>query len=98
MQLGVGGGTGFVVGYGLRKIASVAVKVVAVVVTLLTLPLVALQYMGIIKVNYDALTSLAQSIFSQVAEFAMSVAPKLLEALPITGSFGLGLLAGALKK
>jgi uncharacterized membrane protein (Fun14 family) len=97
-QVGVGGASGFLVGYGIRKIAGITLKVGAVALTLFTIPLIGLEALGVMKVDYEALAALFENSLTRVAEFAASVTPSLLRMFPVTGSFGLGIVAGAMRK
>jgi uncharacterized membrane protein (Fun14 family) len=50
-----GGVTGFLIGYGVRQVAAIALKIVAIGTALLMIPLVWLSSMGILKVEFAAL-------------------------------------------
>lgn len=96
------------VGYGLKKVAlfllSIALKIVAGVAGLFVLGLMGLEALGVIKVDYAALARLFEQVAAQIAAAVMWVVPvvtnaipTILQFLPITGSFGVGLVAGTLK-
>jgi uncharacterized membrane protein (Fun14 family) len=92
-----GGTIGFLVGYGLRKIVGIMLKVAAVAVALFTIPLAALAALGIVQVDFAALTRLLEEVFTRLAEFAISLFPSMMQMLPVSGGFGLGLVAGLMK-
>jgi len=96
-EVTAGGTIGFLVGYGLRKIVGVMLKVAAVAVALFTIPLMALAALGIVQVDSAALTRLLEELFSRLAQFAISLSPRMMQMFPVSGSFGLGLVAGVMK-
>jgi uncharacterized membrane protein (Fun14 family) len=92
-----GGTTGFLVGYGLRKIVGIMLKVAAVAVALFTIPLAALAVLGIVQVDFAALTRLLEKLFTVLAEFVISLLPSMMRMFPATGGFALGFVTGAMK-
>jgi len=91
------GTIGFLVGYGLRKTVGIMLKVAAVAVALFTIPLMALAALGIVQVDFAALTRLLESLFTRLAQFAVSLSPSMMQMFPATGGFALGLVAGVVK-
>jgi len=96
------------VGYGLKKAAlfllSIALKIGAVLAGLFVLGLMSLEALGIIKVDYAALARFLEQVAAQIAAAVMwlmpvvtNAIPTVLRLLPMTGSFGVGLVAGSLK-
>ena len=92
-QLGVGGITGFIVGYAIKKI----VKILAIIAGIFFLVLIYLGHMGIINVNYDKLTQLLEGLKGTVGGASQWLVP-IIANLPFAGSFlfgvGLGLKKG----
>jgi uncharacterized membrane protein (Fun14 family) len=91
------GTIGFLVGYGLRKIVGIMLKVTAVAVALFTIPLVPLAALGIVQVDFAALARLLEKLFTSLAEFVISLLPSMMRMFPVTGGFALGLVAGVMK-
>ena len=92
-----GGTIGFLVGYGLRKVASVVLKVTGVAVALFMIPLMALASLGVVQVDLTALARLLESLFTRLAQFALAVSPTMIRIFPASGGFALGLVVGAMK-
>ncbi len=61
--------TGFFVGYGLRKVISIAFKVVAVIVALFTLGLMALAGLHVVKVDFAVFAALVDKLFLRMIGF-----------------------------
>ncbi len=96
-QIGFGGTFGFLLGYGLKKVATILLKIAALIAGLFMLGLTWLASIGIISVNFNVFTSTMESgmvgVFAAVANALIWVA----SILPIGGSFGLGFYLGAKK-
>ncbi len=89
-QLGLGGTSGFIVGYAIKKM----LKLVAVIAGIFFLILMYLGNTGIINVNYDKLTQGLEGAVFGASQLLVSI----IANLPIAGSFlvgaGLGLKKG----
>ena len=96
-EVTAGGTIGFLVGYGLRKIVGIMVKVTAVAVALFTIPLIALASVGVVQVDFAALTGLLEELFSRLAQLAIAISPSMMRMFPASGSFALGLVVGVMK-
>ena len=96
-QIGFGGTFGFLLGYGLKKIATVVFKIVALVSALFMLALTWLASIGIVTVNYNAITATAGSSFAGAMAGLVSSMGYLGQMFPIGGSFGIGFYIGARK-
>jgi uncharacterized membrane protein (Fun14 family) len=96
-QIGLGGTVGFLLGYGLKKVAAVLLKIMALVSALFMLGLTWLASIGVITVNLNAFTnSLSHSFTGAMAALVSSFA-SLAQVFPIGGSFGVGFYIGAKK-
>lgn len=96
-QIGLGGTMGFLLGYGLKKVAAVILKIMALVSALFMLGLTWLASIGVISVNFNAFTSTINNSFTgAMAAFASALA-FVAQLTPIGGSFGLGFYIGAKK-
>jgi uncharacterized membrane protein (Fun14 family) len=93
-----GGVTGFLIGYGIRQIAAIALKIVAVGTALLLIPLVWLSSMGIVKADFEALMNLVGKALTSIANALASMIPLMSQMIPATAGFGLGFVAGLAKK
>ena len=96
-QVGFGGTLGFLLGYGLKKVAAVMLKVVALVSGLFMLGLTWLASLGVITFNYNALTSTMGNSFAGMLGVLVSSLTFAAQVLPMGGSFGLGFYLGAKK-
>ncbi len=96
-QIGFGGTLGFLLGYGLKKVATVALKLVALVSGLFMLGLAWLASIGVITVNFNAFTSTVENTFAGTLGALVSSITFLAQILPMGGSFGLGFYFGAKK-
>jgi uncharacterized membrane protein (Fun14 family) len=96
-QVGFGGTFGFLLGYGMKKVATVVLKIAALIAGLFMLALTWLASIGIITVNFNAFTSNMES--GLAGAFAAITGALLWAAqiFPIGGSFGLGFYLGAKK-
>jgi uncharacterized membrane protein (Fun14 family) len=96
-QIGLGGTIGFLLGYGLKKVATIVFKIVALVSAFFMLALTWLASIGIIAVNYNVFQSTMGSTLDATAAALVSSLTLLAQVLPMGGSFGLGFYIGAKK-
>ena len=96
-QIGLGGTLGFLLGYGLKKIAAVLLKILALVAALFALGLTWLASIGVITVNLNAFTSTIDNSFTGAMAALISSFAVVAQIFPIGGSFGLGFYLGAKK-
>jgi len=88
---------GFLLGYGLKKIAAVLLKILALVAALFALALTWLASIGVVTVNSNAFTSTLANSFTGTMAAAISSFAVIAQMFPIGGSFGLGFYLGAKK-
>ena len=86
-QLGIGGISGFFVGYAMKKVA----KLTAILIGLFFIGLQYLAYKGIIAINYTALKIWASSLIGQAGD-AQGLIIDIFANVP----FGAGLAGGIL--
>jgi len=93
VEFGGGGLVGFLIGYGLKKIAKLLLIVFSVLVALVSIPLAYLSYKGIITINY----SLLMQYVTQAETYAISTATWLYttvggmtQSFPTLGGLGMG--------
>lgn len=96
-QVGFGGTLGFLLGYGLKKVAAIVLKIFALVTGLFMLALTWLASIGIITVNFNTFSNVAGGAFTGVIAGVVSFMTLIAQILPIGGSFGLGFYFGAKK-
>lgn len=96
-QVGFGGTLGFLLGYGLKKVAAFILKIVALVTGLFLLALTWLASIGVITVNFNAFSSIAGIAFDNTLTALASSLTLLAQVIPVSGSFGLGFYLGAKK-
>lgn len=96
-QIGLGGTLGFLLGYGLKKVAAIVLKIMALVAGLFTLGLTWLASMGVITVNFNTFTSSMENTFAGFLSALVGSLTFAAQILPIGGSFGLGFYLGAKK-
>ena len=96
-QIGFAGTIGFLLGYGLKKIAAIALKIAALVSALFMLALTWLASMGIVTINYNAFASTAGTSFAGAMAGLLGSLTFLGQVFPMGGSFGLGFYIGAKK-
>ncbi len=96
-QIGFGGTLGFLLGYGLKKVATIVLKILALVSGLFMLGLTWLASVGIITVNFNTFSSTAGATFAGALAGLISSLTFMAQILPIGGSFGLGFYLGAKK-
>jgi len=96
-QVGFGGTLGFLLGYGLKKVAAIVFKILALVSGLFMLGLTWLAWIGVITLNFNALASTAGNSFTNsITALAASLA-FIGQIFPLGGSFGFGFYLGAKK-
>jgi uncharacterized membrane protein (Fun14 family) len=95
--MGLGGTLGFLLGYGLKKIAALVMKVLALISALFMLGLTWLASIGVITVNFNAFTSTVSNSFTGALAGLLSSFAFLAQVFPIGGSFGVGFYIGAKK-
>ncbi len=81
---------GFAVGYALKKL----LKLLLLFLGLVTLLLLALEYYGIIKVNYSRFVQLVQTAINATRGATGGIVSHALASLPFAGSFAVGLAVG----
>ena len=96
-QIGFGGTLGFILGYGLKKVAAIVLKILALVAGLFMLGLTWLASIGVITVNFNAFTATMENNFAGVISALVGALALVAQVLPISGSFGLGFYLGAKK-
>jgi len=96
-QIGFGGTLGFLLGYGLKKVAAILLKAVALVSALFLLVMVWLSSVGIITFDINAFTATADNTLAGSVVGLVSFLTFLVQVLPMGGSFGLGFYLGAKK-
>jgi uncharacterized membrane protein (Fun14 family) len=95
--MGLGGTLGFLLGYGLKKIAALLLKVIALISALFMLGLTWLASIGVITVNFNTFTSTVSNSFTGAMAALLSSFAFLAQVFPIGGSFGVGFYIGAKK-
>ena len=96
-QIGFGGTLGFILGYGLKKVAAIVLKILALVAGLFMLGLTWLASIGVITVNFNAFTATMENNLAGVISALVGSLALVAQVLPISGSFGLGFYLGAKK-
>ena len=96
-QVGFGGTLGFLLGYGVKKVAGIVLKIFALVTGLFMLALTWLASIGFITVNFNAFSGDVGGAFTGVIAGVISFLTFMGQILPIGGSFGLGFYFGAKK-
>ncbi len=96
-QVGFGGTFGFLLGYGLKKIATIVLKIAAIIAGLFMLVLTWLASIGIISINLNAVTSNMESGLAGAFGAIASALVWTAQVFPMGGSFGLGFYLGAKK-
>jgi uncharacterized membrane protein (Fun14 family) len=96
-QIGFGGTLGFLLGYGLKKVAAILLKIAALVAGLFMLGLTWLASMGVITVNLGAFTSTMENSMGGVISALAGSLALAAQVVPMGGSFGLGLYLGVKK-
>ena len=88
---------GFLLGYGLKKVAALIFKIVALISGLFMLGLTWLASIGIITVNFNAFTNAASNTFANSLTALVGSLAFIGQVFPMGGSFGLGFYLGAKK-
>jgi uncharacterized membrane protein (Fun14 family) len=83
---------GFLLGYGLKKVAAIVLKILALVAGLFMLASI-----GVISVNFNAFSMDVGGALAGALTGLVSSLTLLAQVLPIGGSFGLGFYLGAKK-
>jgi len=96
-QIGFGGTLGCLLGFGLKKVATIVLKILALVAGLFALGLTWLASIGVITVNFNAFTSSVENTFAGAISALIGSLTFAAQILPIGGSFGLGFYLGAKK-
>ena len=96
-QVGFGGTLGFLLGYGLKKVAAIVLKIIALISGLFMLGLTWLAWIGVISINFNTFANAAGNSFTgAITALAASLA-FVGQIFPLGGSFGLGFYLGAKK-
>lgn len=96
-QIGFGGTLGFLLGYGMKKVATIILKITALIAGLFMLGLTWLASTGVITVNFNAFSSMIGNAFTGSIAGLVGSITLLGEVLPMSGSFGVGFYLGAKK-
>lgn len=96
-QVGFGGTLGFLLGYGLKKVAAIVLKILALVAGLFMLGLTWLASVGIITINLNAFSTAVGNAFAGTLAGLVGSLTFMAQILPMGGSFGLGFYLGAKK-
>lgn len=88
---------GFLLGYGLKKVAALLIKLLALVSGLFMLGLAWLASIGVITLNFNVFTSAIGSTFANAVETFIGSMALFAQILPMGGSFGVGFYFGAKK-
>lgn len=96
-QIGFGGTLGFLLGYGLKKVATIILKIIALVSGLFMLGLTWLASIGVITINFKAFETTVGNSFAGMAAALVSSLTFLGQIVPMGGSFGVGFYLGAKK-
>ena len=88
---------GFLLGYGMKKVAAILLWVTALVSGLFMLALAWLASLGAITINFTNFTSMMDGTFAGVTAALVSSLTAFTQILPMGGSFGLGFYIGARK-
>lgn len=88
-QLGLGGLSGFIIGYAVKKL----IKLLIILTGFFFLVLAYLGYKGIININYKELTEAVKPLIGAAGKAVEWLVP-IIASLPLTGSLVGGLLLG----
>lgn len=88
---------GFLLGYGLKKVAAIVLKIVALISGLFMLGLTWLASIGVITVNFNAFANAAGNTFANSLTAIVGSLAFVAQVFPMGGSFGLGFYLGAKK-
>ncbi len=81
---------GFAVGYALKKL----LKLVLLLLGLLTLALLALEYYGVISINYHRFVELINQAINATRTTVSGILPHAIASFSFAGPFALGLAIG----
>ena len=84
-------------GYGLKKVAAIVLKIAALIAGLFMLALTWLASIGVITINFNALTSTMQNNMGGAISALIGSLAFVAQVVPMGGSFGLGFYLGAKK-
>ncbi|RLI26260.1 MAG: hypothetical protein DRO52_02750 [Candidatus Hecatellales archaeon] len=90
MQLGFGGGIGFVIGFALKKL----LKIILVLLGIYFVSLFYLAHEGFITINYEKFSELYEALTEKLLHGGFTVPAFLTSHLPFAGAFILGLGLG----
>jgi uncharacterized membrane protein (Fun14 family) len=96
-QVGFGGTLGFLLGYGIKKVAALIFKIVALISGLFMLALTWLASIGVITFNFNAFANAAGNTFANSLTALVGSLAFIAQVFPMGGSFGLGFYLGAKK-
>jgi uncharacterized membrane protein (Fun14 family) len=96
-QVGFGGSFGFLLGYGLKKVATIILKIAALIAGLFMLALTWLASTGVITINFNTFTSAMENNLTGAISALIGSLAWAAQVLPMGGSFGLGFYLGAKK-
>ena len=96
-QIGFGGTLGFLLGYGLKKVAAILLKIAALIGGLFMLALTWLASIGVITINFNAFTTVMKSNMGGAISALVGSLALAAQVVPMGGSFGLGFYIGAKK-
>ena len=88
---------GFLLGYGLKKVAAIVLKIIALISGLFMLGLTWLASIGVITVNFNAFANAAGNTFANSLTAIVGSLAFVAQVFPMGGSFGLGFYLGAKK-
>lgn len=90
LQLGGGGVLGFAAGYAFKKL----LKLIMIIVGVFVLGLLALEYKGWVKVNYEAIARSIENAITGGTSTAVSLKSHIIANLPFASAFLLGFSLG----
>ncbi len=93
IQMGAGGGLGFITGYAVKKI----LEAIMIIVGVFVMGLFALASTGSVTIHWEKVFNTANVGAAQVADYAASTSSVVFAHFPISAGFGLGFVA-ALKR
>ena len=96
-QIGFGGTLGFLLGYGLKKVAAILLKIAALIAGLFMLALTWLASIGVITINFNVFTATMENNMGGAISALVGSLAFAAQVVPMGGSFGLGFYLGAKK-
>jgi uncharacterized membrane protein (Fun14 family) len=98
-EVASGAVVGYFLGWGMRLVLTLLFKIAAVAVACFTIPLLALEALGIVHVDFQRFALPIQQLFEKLISFAtIYVIPAVVHNFPLSGSLALGTILGTLKK